>query len=489
MSRSHARSQTTSKESAKEQSKSKFKRGHDEAMCSMSDGDMSVSDSDNEGNFEEFLSRYTKRLRRQQKSQESGLHAGSIQSLSQPITHHAPNHGSSRRCEGQQLEQEHAQPGKSRSQLYDEAIDAAISHTDNRSTDRTFISGDDLNVLRATVQHMQDQINALTNQVEFLLSTADNTNVNAAIPASTTYASVTARSRNAMLAAVHTDLKLKQSRQSHIVVSGLPYKDKDEFADEQLFSELCWVEFGVTPVVMHTKRLGTKVETKLQPVLIVLQEIEQAQLLLSLAKLLRNSSDSYTANSVFLSPHQTQAERQAEYETRCRRRELHSNRASQHNQERSQQGHQDRAHQPCDDRGPGPASATNTSSIAGRRGGTSSSSSNNQRVVTAAIAASASRPNIAKNRTVSKSRSSLTQGTLPTSAVPAMSSSAIVPSGTSNSFGSDFDKLVQLVISRLPKSVETSSVSNSTMDATVAPFQPTASTGSPVDPTAGPLNQ
>ena len=52
----------------------------------------------------------------------------------------------------------------------------------------------------------------------------------------------------------------------------------------------------------------------------MLQDEDQAKLLLSSAKQLRDSQDDYTASSIFISPHQTRAERQAAYEARCQRR-------------------------------------------------------------------------------------------------------------------------------------------------------------------------
>lgn len=109
-------------------------------------------------------------------------------------------------------------------------------------------------------------------------------------------------------------------------MSGLP--NRTEHSDEQLFSELCYVEFHVVPVIMHTKRLGRPVENKLQPLLVVLQDEDQARLLLSSAKQLRDSQDDYTASSIFISPHQTRAERQAAYEARCQRRNQASTRLS-----------------------------------------------------------------------------------------------------------------------------------------------------------------
>ena len=55
-------------------------------------------------------------------------------------------------------------------------------------------------------------------------------------------------------------------------------------------------------------------------------------LLLSLARSLRDSADTYTASSVFLSPHQTKAEQQSAYESRCRRRQQSDARATNQRQ-------------------------------------------------------------------------------------------------------------------------------------------------------------
>jgi len=202
------------------------------------------------------------------------------------------------------------------------------------------------------MRRLRQQVSVLQQQVDFLLSflgiahnkamsSADNNGINNANnPSQTTPTYASAASvlpmgklqgpiRNALLTAVHSDLQLKQSRNTHIVVTGLP--SDMESSDEEIFTELCEHEFGMTPVVERTQRLGKQSADRYQPLLVVLTTTNQAERLLTMAKCLRASTDVYTSTHVFFAPHQTQAERQAAYETRCRRREARERRAAQQN--------------------------------------------------------------------------------------------------------------------------------------------------------------
>ena len=293
------------------------KRVHKDAMNTSDDDEIASSASDGEG-FEIFLSRYSKRLRRQQNISPSTQPSQPSQPVSVGLSSKSPQHAQRRQQQPQPQrsrsshQKQHHKSGKSRSQLYDEVIDTVATQSDRPKV------GAGITELCEQIKALQLQVTDLTQKVEFLLSvvgmppstqsTSDSSDSN------TNYSSVVAKSikgpiRDAVLAAVHADLQLKQSRHCSIVVSGLPHKT--DLNDEQLFSELCWVEFHVAPVIMHSKRLGRKVENKLQPLLVVLQDEDQAKLLLSFAKLLRDSQDDYTASSIFISPHQTRAERQA----------------------------------------------------------------------------------------------------------------------------------------------------------------------------------
>jgi hypothetical protein len=203
-----------------------------------------------------------------------------------------------------------------RSKRYDEAIEAVASQSSN--------ANDDMIHLKGEMQKLQDQVAGLTKQLNFVMTyfglteEAEQQTSNTRSYAATAARNIKGPIREAVLSAVHTEMQLKHSRSCNIVVTGLPYNP--ELSDEERFTALCYDEFGITPVMVTVKRLGREASGKLQPLLVVLQDEAQAQLLLSQAKLLRDSFDSYTANSIYISAHQTRAERQAAYEERCRRR-------------------------------------------------------------------------------------------------------------------------------------------------------------------------
>jgi len=315
-----------------------IKRSHKDVV---SDDDNSLNSATDDEGFEVFLSRYSKRLRHQQQQQLSDLQGPAPASLPSPdsLPPRHQRHGPQQSGKPDKAQRQQQQPqyqlksGKSnsnsssqrlqRSKLYDDVIDTVIASQPTNT---------DTNVeLHNLVKNLQLQINDLTLKVEFLMSvvgitppTQPSNNQEPSNASAMSYSSVVAKSikgpiRDPVLAAVHADLQLKQSRHCNIVVSGLPINS--DLTDEQQFTELSYAEFNYTPAIIHTKRLGKKIVNRLQPLLVVLQDEEQAGLLLSFAKLLRNSSDEYTSRSIFISPHQTRAERQAAYEARVRRRE------------------------------------------------------------------------------------------------------------------------------------------------------------------------
>ena len=147
---------------------------------------------------------------------------------------------------------------------------------------------------------------------------------NPTVDGSQSYAAAVSRQlsaplREAVLAAVHSDLRVKQSRSCNVVVSGMP--THDEFTDDEFFAEMCTLEFGTSPDIIRTVRLGNVSSDRLRPLLVVLHNEQEAKDLLALAKLLRQSEDEYTSKCIYISPHQTRAERQVAYEARCRRRQ------------------------------------------------------------------------------------------------------------------------------------------------------------------------
>jgi len=300
------------------------------------------TDVQNDG-FTEFKSRYTKRRCRrdaQQSDPSDQNQSGGEQTPqhSQPSRRGGSrNRGGSRGRVGHQSRghvvgsssvNNNNKPAKpaGKSVVSTDAIEAAIDSVISQSqslqapSQSQSTSGSHLHTLTAQVKALQKEVADLKHQVEFLLSIAgtngpilvENTATNPSADGSQTYAAAASRQlsaplREAVLSAVHSDLRVKQSRSCNIVVSGLPLHD--EFNDDEFFTEFCICEFGFNPDIIRTVRLGNELPGRLQPLLVVLRSEDGAKDLLAMAKLLRQSEDSYTSRCVFIAPHQTRAER------------------------------------------------------------------------------------------------------------------------------------------------------------------------------------
>jgi len=123
--------------------------------------------------------------------------------------------------------------------------------------------------------------------------------------------------KNAVISAVYADFEEKDRRARNIVVSGLPTSQSDKTSVENL----CNTEFCYVPQIIKCRRLG-RPEGCIQPLLVVLRSVEEADYLIKNAKRLRQSNDSDIRNSVYINPNLTKAEAQNAYQRRCRRREL-----------------------------------------------------------------------------------------------------------------------------------------------------------------------
>ena len=127
-----------------------------------------------------------------------------------------------------------------------------------------------------------------------------------------------------VLKAVHTDFMDKQHRMKNLVVRGLKPSTDSSVTDADLFQQFCFDHLNITLDVTHCRRLGQRMNGKVQPLLIILPSVDAAQSVLSIAKRLRDSSDGYIKSSVYISPDLTKAEAAAEFERRdsLRRRRL-----------------------------------------------------------------------------------------------------------------------------------------------------------------------
>jgi len=120
--------------------------------------------------------------------------------------------------------------------------------------------------------------------------------------------------RKAAVAAVYIDKATAQRRVASFIVSGLA--PSNSCTDRNLVSHLCDSEFNVHP---FTKRLGRSVPERCQSLLVYVKQPEQAKLIVSLARRLRESQDAYVRDSVYINQNLTKAAARAAFELRCRR--------------------------------------------------------------------------------------------------------------------------------------------------------------------------
>ena len=102
------------------------------------------------------------------------------------------------------------------------------------------------------------------------------------------------------MTAVYVDQSLKKRHESSLIVSGLDSTESKSDTDQ--FAALCDTEFHIQPSIVLTKRLGRPQDGKIQPLLVVLKQVDQAKRIISSAKLLRRSADSIVRSRVFINP-------------------------------------------------------------------------------------------------------------------------------------------------------------------------------------------
>ena len=125
--------------------------------------------------------------------------------------------------------------------------------------------------------------------------------------------------RRAVILAVYIDFEEKDRRAKNVVFTGVPTTC---ISDKASVERLCHAEFGFSPQIVKCRRLGQPRSGYIQPLLFILQTVEEAEFLIKNAKLLRQSRDAAIRDSVYINPDQTKAEALAAYRRRCGRREL-----------------------------------------------------------------------------------------------------------------------------------------------------------------------
>ena len=133
---------------------------------------------------------------------------------------------------------------------------------------------------------------------------------------------------------MNRDQQTKKRRESSLIVSGL--QPTPSRPDKSLFTDLCSAEFNIQPDIVSLKRIGHPRPDKIQPLLVTLRKVDQAQRLTSDARQLRKSTNAAVRNNIFINPNLTRAEAEAAYQARMHRRQ-----AAQKRSDRERKGSSD----------------------------------------------------------------------------------------------------------------------------------------------------
>lgn len=200
---------------------------------------------------------------------------------------------------------------------------------------------DDFSTLRLLVQQQQQTITSLKSQLDFVLSFLGITNTTAAADGindderqlandnepkklfSDVISSKSTHSfEQAVLTTVSTEALRKQARQNNIIVTGVPQGNQTNDAD--FVKELLSAEFNIpADNVARCDRLGPLRPGKLQLTRVRLTRNIDAEHVISHAKQLRQSSNIYVRQHVYINKDLTKTEAAAAYELRCQRRRKH----------------------------------------------------------------------------------------------------------------------------------------------------------------------
>lgn len=138
--------------------------------------------------------------------------------------------------------------------------------------------------------------------------------------------------RDAVVSAVYVDRAESDRRAASFIISGMPTSISS--SDRNLVTELCNNEFGMLPDISYTKRLGTQIAGRVQPLLVYLKQVTQSRHIVTSARQLRQSQDEFTRNNIYINENLTKAAARAAYEIRCRRRQNANQRSSVRHQTR-----------------------------------------------------------------------------------------------------------------------------------------------------------
>jgi hypothetical protein len=125
--------------------------------------------------------------------------------------------------------------------------------------------------------------------------------------------------KEAIVTAVYVDQTKKTGQAANVVITGLPVNQLS--SDKTSVNKLLVTELNLHVNVVKCRRLGKTVTGKIQPLLVSLNSVDEADQVMANAKRLRGSSDCTVRDGIYINRHLTAAESRAAYELRCQRRQ------------------------------------------------------------------------------------------------------------------------------------------------------------------------
>jgi hypothetical protein len=130
---------------------------------------------------------------------------------------------------------------------------------------------------------------------------------------------ISTKYNNSIIAAMYADQQENARRARTFIVQGLP--DIDNSSDKNKVKDLCEREFSLDIDIAFDKRLGkTSQNGKPRPLLVGLQTQDVAEHIVKSARQLRQSTDPFIRNQVYINANLTKAKARMEYERRQKRR-------------------------------------------------------------------------------------------------------------------------------------------------------------------------
>jgi len=300
--------------------------------------------------FSTFISKRVKRQRQQKPKSASqpkqpDINQPSSQVQSQPDM----SSGSSKNADfGQSLS---SSSMLSQSKMFSDSVAAVVSHLTASPAVQSIKDDPVVVQLQHQVADLQNKVQTLTAQLQFVMSFLEITESSSPPPAgelvdqTVTYAAAAkpraphvvvppppppsaldAQLRHDLVSAVYVDMQSTQRRARNIVITGFPTSMRGSEAEH--VNDFLDVEFRRRFDIVVCRRVGKPYPGKLQPLLVTLGNERQAAYLVDNAKQLRASSTEYVSQSIYINADMTRAQAKAAYDIRCRRRNNHRSSAS-----------------------------------------------------------------------------------------------------------------------------------------------------------------